>query len=104
MPWYFYVFEFIGGLFLTNGIPHFVQGVSGQWFQSPFAVPAGVGACSPLTTALWGFSNLAVGFVLLWFFTPRGSEPAVGWIVVGVGVLLAAVWLSNYFGRVRSQH
>ena len=41
MPWYFYVFEFISGLLLTNGIPHFVQGVSGQWFQSPFAVPAG---------------------------------------------------------------
>ena len=41
MPLYFYVLEFVSGLFLTNGVPHFVQGVSGHWFQSPFGYPAG---------------------------------------------------------------
>jgi hypothetical protein len=102
MPWYFYVFEFVSGLLLTNGVPHFVQGVSGQRFQSPFGYPPGVGESSPLSNALWGFANLAVGLILLWFFAP--SDSAAGWILVALGVLLAAVWLSTYFGRVRSQH
>jgi hypothetical protein len=103
MPLYFYVLEFVSGLFLANGLPHFVQGVSGHWFQSPFGYPPGVGESSPLSNTLWGSANLAVGFILLWFFTPQGSEAAVGWIVVAVGVLLAAVRLSTYFGRVRAQ-
>jgi len=104
MPWYFCVLEFVGGLFLSNGIPHYVQGVSGHWFPSPFGYPPGRGESSPLSNTLWGFANLAVGVVFLWFFAPRGSEAAVGWIVVALGVLPAAVWLSSYFGRVRSQH
>jgi len=104
MPWYFYLFDFISGLFLANGVPHFVQGVSGHWFQSPFGYPPGVGESSPLSNTLWGFANLAVGFVLLGFFQPQGSEAAVGWILVALGVLLAAGWLSRYFGRVRSTH
>jgi hypothetical protein len=29
MPWYFYAFEFVSGLFLASGVPHFVEGVSG---------------------------------------------------------------------------
>jgi hypothetical protein len=104
MPWYFYVFEFVSGLFLTNGVPHFVQGVSGHWFQSPFGYPPGVGESSPLSNTLWGYGNLALGFVLLWFFSPQGSEAAAGWILVALGVLLTAVWLSTHFGRVRVRH
>jgi hypothetical protein len=102
MPWYNYVLEFLSGLLLTNGVPHFVQGVSGHRFQSPFASPHGVGESSPLVNALWGFANLALGFILLWCFRPQGPEAAVGWILIGSSVLLAAVLLSIHFGRVRS--
>jgi hypothetical protein len=62
MPWHFYVLEFVSGPLLTNGVPHFVRGVSGHRFQSPFAAPRGVGESSPLINVLWGFANLAVGF------------------------------------------
>ena len=103
MPWYFYVLEFLSGVLLTNGVPHFVLGVSGSPFQSPFATPPGVGESSPLVNALWGFANLAGGFVLLWFFRPQGSGAVAGWIVVGSGALLAAVQLSTHFGKVRSK-
>ena len=82
---------------------HFVQGVSGHRFQSPFATPRGVGESSPLINVLWGFANLAAGFILLWLFGPYGFEAAVGWIVVGLGVLVAAVGMSVYFGTVRSK-
>jgi hypothetical protein len=103
MPWYFYLLEFVSGLFLTNGVPHFVQGVCGHRFQSPFASPPGVGESSPVSNALWGFGNWAVGFILLWFFGPQGSDAGVGWIFVGLGVLVTAVWMSLYFGKVRSK-
>jgi hypothetical protein len=52
MPWYFYVFEFVSGLFLANGVPHFVQGISGHRFQSPFGYPPGVRESSPLSNTL----------------------------------------------------
>ncbi|MGP8051380.1 MAG: hypothetical protein ACLPYB_12325 [Desulfobaccales bacterium] len=103
MAWYFFLLQFVSGLFLANGVPHFVQGISGHPFQSPFASPPGIGESSPLSNALWGFANFVVGFVLLWFFTPRGPEAGRGWILVGLGVLVAAVWLSTYFGRVRAK-
>lgn len=103
MAWYFFVLEFVSGLFLANGVPHFVQGVCGHRFQSPFASPPGIGESSPLSNALWGFANFVVAFVLLWFFGPRGSDAGIGWILVGLGVLVAAVWLSIYFGRLRSK-
>ena len=95
--------EFVSGLLLANGVPHFVQGVSGHRFQSPFATPRGVGESSALINALWGFANLVAGFILLWSFGPHGFEAPVGWIVVGLGVLVAAVGLSIHFGKVRSE-
>jgi hypothetical protein len=99
MPWYFYVLEFLSGAFLTNAVPHFVQGVSGAPFQSPFASPPGVGESSPLSNVLWGFGNLVVGVLLLHHFWPQGTA---GWIVVGAGALVMAIQLSLHFGKVRS--
>jgi hypothetical protein len=103
MPWHFYVLEFVSGLLLANGVPHFVQGVSGHRFQSPFAAPRGGGESPPLINVLWGFANLAAGFALLCVFDPYGFEEPIGWIVVGLGVLVAAVGLSVRFGNVRSK-
>ena len=61
MPWYWYLLEFLSGAFLANGVPHFVQGISGHWFQSPFAKPPGVGESSPVVNVVWGFANLVAG-------------------------------------------
>ncbi|MGA2792765.1 MAG: hypothetical protein ABSE69_04415 [Roseiarcus sp.] len=101
LPWYIYLLQFVSGLFLANGVPHFVQGISGNRFQSPFASPHGVGESSPVVNVLWGFANIAVGFAILWSFAPKGSGVVGEWIAVGLGVLVAAVLLSRHFGRVR---
>jgi hypothetical protein len=101
MAWYVYVAQFVSGLLLANGVPHFVQGISGEKFQSPFASPPGVGESSPIVNVLWGFANLAVGSALLHAFAPQGSEAGFGWIAVGVGVLFCGFFLSRHFGRVR---
>ena len=99
MPWYFYLLEFLSGAFLANGVPHFVQGVSGNPFQSPFAKPPGIGESSPLSNVLWGFANLVAGALLLHFFWPVG---VAGWCLVGAGALLLAVQASVHFGKVRA--
>ena len=39
MQWLPYISYFFGGLFLTNAIPHFVSGLMGRPFQTPFAKP-----------------------------------------------------------------
>jgi len=55
------VSHFFGGAFLTNAVPHFVSGVMGEPFQSPFAKPPGQGLSSSTVNVLWGFFNIVVG-------------------------------------------
>ncbi|MEA2919090.1 MAG: hypothetical protein QOJ15_11171, partial [Bradyrhizobium sp.] len=43
MTWLYDLSYLFGGAFLTNAIPHFVSGVMGRPFQSPFASPPGEG-------------------------------------------------------------
>ncbi len=43
MEWIQYVSYFLGCAVLANAVPHFVNGISGCSFQSPFAKPHGVG-------------------------------------------------------------
>jgi hypothetical protein len=101
-PWYIYLLQFAAGLFLANGVPHFVQGISGHWFQTPFASPPGVGESSPVVNVLWGFLNFVIGFLLLWSFWPKGSPVLAEWAAVGLGVIVMGVFLAWHFGRVRS--
>ena len=41
MKWYHYIACFFAGLFLANTVPHFVHGVSGESFPTPFCSSAG---------------------------------------------------------------
>ena len=102
LPWTVYLLQFVAGLFLANGVPHFVQGISGHWFQTPFASPPGVGESSPLVNVLWGFLNLVVGFALLFEFGRKGADVVLEWVFVGLGALVIAHFCAWRFGRVRS--
>jgi hypothetical protein len=98
MRWYHYVALFFAGAFLANTVPHFVQGISGRSFPTPFASPPGQGESSPLVNVLWGSFNLVVGYVLcrVGGFNIRRTRDAV---IVGVGVVLMGVMLANAFGQ-----
>lgn len=65
MRWYHYIAYFVAGAFLANAIPHFVNGISGNAFQSPFASPPGIGLSSSTVNVLWGFFNFAIGYLLV---------------------------------------
>lgn len=99
IEWTHYAAYFFGGAFLTNAVPHFVSGVMGRPFQSPFAKPPGQGLSSSTINVLWGFCNLAVGYVLICRvgnFDLRSTADAVA---LGAGVFLMGVMLARMFGR-----
>jgi hypothetical protein len=64
LNWYNYLACFFAGIFLTNVVPHFVKGVCGDRFPTPFAKPPGQGLSSPTTNVLWALVNFLVGFEL----------------------------------------
>jgi len=64
MNWYNYVACFFAGAFLANVVPHFVHGISGDRFPTPFANPPGRGLSSPTVNVVWALANLVAGFYL----------------------------------------
>ncbi len=84
---------------LTNAIPHFVMGVAGHPFQSPFATPSGEGLSSAMVNVLWGFSNAAIAYLLLARVGRFELRKTVHVLAAGLGVLLMGVMLAHAFGR-----
>jgi hypothetical protein len=64
MNWYHYVACFFAGMFLTNAVPHFVHGISGDRFPTPFAHPPGKGLSSATVNVAWALANILAGFFL----------------------------------------
>jgi hypothetical protein len=87
MEWLHIVSYFFGGAFLANAVPHFVSGVMGEPFQSPFAKPPGQGLSSSTVNVLWGFFNIVVGYVLVW-----------------LGILAIGLFSARLFGRLHGGH
>jgi hypothetical protein len=64
MLWYQSIASFFAGVLFANVVPHFVHGVSGDRFPTPFADPLGKGLSSPTVNVVWALLNLAVGYIL----------------------------------------
>lgn len=99
MPWLDLVAYFFGGVFLANALPHFVSGVMGRPFQSPFAKPPGEGLSSSTVNVLWGSLNVVIGYLLVCrvgSFDVRDTADAVA---LGLGALLIGLFLARHFGR-----
>ena len=97
--WYHELSYFFGGAFLTNAIPHFVSGIMGRPFQSPFAKPPGEGLSSSTVNVLWGAFNVVVGYVLIWQVGAFDLRNLADTGVAGAGALLMALMLARAFGR-----
>lgn len=99
MNWLQDVSYFFGGAFLANGIPHFVSGMMGRPFQSPFAKPSGKGLSSSTVNVLWGFANFVIAYFLIARVGDFDLRATDNIIAVGVGVLLIGVISARLFGR-----
>ncbi len=93
-----YVAYFFGGVFLVNAVPHFVNGVSGRSFPTPFASPPGKGQSSPMVNVLWGMLNLVIGYLLVCHVGEFHIRHIPDVLILGAGGLLMAVMLSRTFG------
>lgn len=65
MLWFHFPAYFFAGVFFANFVPHFVSGVLGRTFPTPFASPPFRGPSSSRVNVLYGLFNLAVAYVLL---------------------------------------
>lgn len=96
MKWYNYVACFFAGAFLANVVPHFIHGVSGDAFPSPFANPPGKGLSSPMVNVLWALFNLVIGYLL---FRAGKVSNNRKWtlLIFFAGVLCMSLMLSSAF-------
>jgi hypothetical protein len=99
MPWYDYVAYFFGGAFLANFVPHFVNGISGRKFQSPFASPPGKGLSSSIVNVLWGFFNLIVAYLLILRVGEFDLHNVLHVAAVGAGMLAISLSMARHFGQ-----
>ena len=90
---------FFGGAFLANAVPHFVFGIAGRPFQSPFATPRGEGLSSSTVNVLWSLFNLVVGYVLVLRVGDFNLRDTADAAALGLGILAISVPLARRFGR-----
>jgi hypothetical protein len=93
-----YIAWFFAGAFLVNTIPHLVAGVSGRPFQSPFAKPRGIGLSSSRVNVIWGFINLALGYLLVCRVGEFDLHSTLDVAILGVGGFLIALFMAQHFG------
>jgi hypothetical protein len=92
---------FFAGAFLCNSLPHFISGLMGKPFPTPFSTPRGIGNSSPVVNVLWGFLNLVIGLLLLSRqpitvnFYPNLTGLLLGALVMGLQ-------LASHFGKVQA--
>jgi hypothetical protein len=99
MTWLHLVSYFFGGMFLTNFIPHFVSGMMGQPFQTPFAKPSGEGLSSSTVNVLWGFFNAVVGYLLVVRVGNFDLRSICDVLALAVGALLISLFSARHFGQ-----
>jgi hypothetical protein len=97
MGWINYAVCFLAGAFLTNAVPHFVQGISGNRFPTPFARPHGKGLSSPLVNVLWALFNMFVGIALARF--GRVSMTDLSMIFFLAGLIIISIFSSIVFSK-----
>jgi len=96
MKWYHYIAAFFAGAFLANVVPHFIHGVSGDPFPSPFSDPPGKGLSSPTVNVLWACVNLLIGY-LLFRVGKISNSNRFSLLVFFLGVVAMSIMLSITF-------
>lgn len=94
-----YILFLLAGIAATNGVPHFVKGITGEKHMTPFGRPSGA-----LVNVLWGSFNFLVATLLfLGAVNSRyATGPAIAAFFVGIlltGILLASLWEDDPIAR-----
>ena len=96
MNWYNYIACFFAGMFIANAMPHFIYGVSGDKFPTPFAKPSGRGPSSSTVNILWALLNFVIGYLL--YLAGKISEGNVWTVIIFfIGFSVMSIFLSKVF-------
>ena len=93
---------FFAGCFLANVVPHFVHGISGDRFPTPFAQPPGKGLSSAPVNMIWALFNLAVGFLLFRAGKVAGGE-VLRLVIFFAGIAVISIMSSVNFQKKHAQ-
>lgn len=103
MLWFQFPAYFFGGVFFANFVPHFVSGVLGRTFPTPFASPPFRGPSPPRVNVLYGLCNLVVAYALLLHvgdFEPRNALHAGPF---GLGLAAWSLMITRSLARIQRQ-
>ena len=99
MNWFYLLSYFFGGVFFTNAVPHWVSGLMGYPFQTPFAKPPGQGLSSSTVNVCWGIFNALVGYLLVFRVGNFDVKSTLDMAASGLGALLISLHAARHFGR-----
>ncbi len=99
MDWLWIASYFFAGAFGGNSVPHFVSGVMGKPFQTPFAKPPGKGLSSAKVNVAWGFANMVAAYYLLIEVGAFDWRVPGHALAFGLGLLLSALVAAHQFGK-----
>jgi hypothetical protein len=102
MPWHNVAVYFLGGMFLANFFPHFIAGMSGVRFYTPFATPPFRGLSSPIVNILYALFNLAMAYVLLVAIGGLELQRVPHVAVSAAGFGLASIFIARSVTKLRS--
>jgi hypothetical protein len=101
MLWSHFLAYLFAGVFFANFVPHFVSGVLGRTFPTPFASPPFRGLSSSRVNVLYGLFNLAVAYTLLLRvgdFDPRSALHAGAF---GLGLAAWSLMITRSLARLQ---
>ncbi len=99
MPFSAYIAHFIAAAIMTNGIPHFVSGVCGRSFRTPFVRMTGKPVSPPVVNVVWGWVNFLIAFLIFANIGPLYIGTPGDTIFVAAGMLVMGVILAMIFGK-----
>ena len=80
------VLAFLAGMFLTNGVPHFVSGIAGKSHMTPLAKDS-----SALVNVVWAYINFLLG---LWLVSLSGGKLGE---LVSFDAFALSFWVGSLF-------
>jgi hypothetical protein len=99
---------FMSGVFISNSIPHIVNGTSGRKFPERFPfknssqkeTPLEAFFFSPIANVIWGVLNLSIGFVIANSVGKFRIGLTSDMLVFMIGFTATAIFLAWNMGRV----
>ena len=91
-------YAFLAGALFANAIPHFLHGITGQYFPAPFFRNLGRGIPTDAANVIWGLFCAGAGYWLVSNYHARIAKRTF-LILLGCGFALISLFLSVVFAH-----